>query len=169
MPVSTDVLGCWHLLELVYVSVEKNNQYCLWSILQSKQDQRCLLTLLMLHSEVGVGTEGDSVSFSYARRQKQQVVGAVPLEVRAKEGKDAVREVGAIYRKLHPTLWWSMFGFYFGVLCWARGSSLWVCTWQWARRYQLSSASVSYLSCSGLPRGVFHLLHMHRCFYAAQQ
>lgn len=102
------LLVCWAVgifLELIYDGVEKNQQYGLSSIPQRKQDQRCLLTLLMLHSEVSVGIESDSVPFFFMQEgKKQQVVGAVPLELRAKEGKDAVREVGDIFRKCHPTL-----------------------------------------------------------------
>lgn len=69
------LLVCWAVgifLELIYDGVEKNQQYGLSSIPQRKQDQRCLLTLSMLHGEVSVGIESDSVPFFffYARRQK---------------------------------------------------------------------------------------------------
>lgn len=62
------LLVCWAVgifLELIYDGVEKNQQYGLSSIPQRKQDQRCLLTLSMLHSEVSVGIESDSVPFFF--------------------------------------------------------------------------------------------------------
>lgn len=56
-------------------------------------------TLLTLSSKVSVGIEGDCMP----EGKRQQEVGAVSLEMNAKEGKDAVREVAGIYRKLHPS------------------------------------------------------------------
>lgn len=67
------LLVCWAVgifLELIYDGVEKNQQYGLSSIPQRKQDQRCLLTLLMLHSEVSVGIESDSVPFFLCKKAK---------------------------------------------------------------------------------------------------
>lgn len=63
----------------------------------------------MLSSKVSVGIEGwFCFFFCLPEGKKQQVVGAVSLAVCTKEGKDTVREVGGIYRKLHPSWWCSL-------------------------------------------------------------